>query len=156
MRKTLLFALCYTFVAGILLSPSQGVAKTYKWVDDNGVTQYTATPPPAGDYKTIKDPAKPAVDPVKAQGELEERLKAFNKRQDEQSKEKAEATKKAEETATAKKNCEQAKKNLDVLQNRVRIRYTEKDGSLRFLGKEERKANIKRANEAIKSYCKEK
>jgi len=156
MRKTLLFTLCYAFIGGILLLPTHGMAKTYKWVDENGVTQYTATPPPAADYKTIKDPAKPAVDPVKAQGELEKRLEDFNKRQEEQSKAKAEATKQAEEIATAEKNCAQAKKNLNVLQNSVRIRYTEKDGSLRFLSNEEREANIKRAQDAIKSYCKEK
>jgi len=154
MRKTVLNTLCSACIAGILLLPAQGLAKTYKWVDEDGVTHYTSTPPPTGDFKTIKPPAKPAVDPVKAQGELQKRLEAFDKRRKEEDKTKAEASKQAADIADKKKKCEQARKNLDVLENKVRIRYTEKDGSLRFLSAEEIETNKQRARDAIKSYCK--
>jgi len=154
MRKTLQNTLCSACITGLLLLPALGVAKTYKWVDENGVTQYTSTPPPTGEFKTVKPPPKPAVNPVKAQGELQKRLEAFDKRREEEGKAKAEASKQSAEVAKTKENCEKAKKNLEMLQTKVRIRYTEKDGSLRFLGDEERQANIKRAQDAIKSYCK--
>ena len=153
MRNTLKNLMVAGLACGLLLS-NAAMAKTYKWVDENGVTQYTATPPPTGDFKAIKPPSKPAVDPAKAQGEFDKRLEAFNKRKEETDKAKSEANEQAAKDAEAKKNCEQAKKNLNLLQTKVRVRYKEKDGTVRYLTDEEREANLKRAQEAIKSHCK--
>jgi len=154
MRNTLTTLLSLLCIISSFALTETALAKTYKWVDENGVTQYTATPPPTGDFKTIKPPSKPAVDPVKAQGEFDKRLEAFNKRKEETDKAKAEADEQAAKAAEAKKNCEQAKKNLNLLQTKVRVRYKEEDGSVRYLTDEEREANMKRAQGAIKSYCK--
>jgi len=154
MRNTLTTLLSLLCVITSLVMTETVLAKTYKWVDENGVTQYTATPPPKGDFKTIKAPSKPAVDPAKAQGEFDKRLEAFNKRKEETDTAAKEASELAAKNAEAKKNCEQAKKNLNLLQTKVRVRYTEKDGSTRYLTNDEREANLKRANDAIKSYCK--
>ncbi len=148
---TLLSLLC--FIGVMALSP-MALAKTYKWVDENGNTNYTSTPPPTGNFKTIKPPSKPAVDPVKAQSDLKKRLEAFNKRKEETDKAKDEADKLAAKKADYKKKCEQAKKNLNLIQTKVRIRYTEDDGSTRYLTDDERAAKLKRAQDAIKSYCK--
>ena len=150
-RTSLLPLLC---LMGSMLATETALAKTYKWVDENGVTQYTATPPPKGDFKTIKAPSKPAVDPVKAKSDLQERLDGFNKRKDDANKAKKEADDLAAKAAESKKNCEQAKKNLNLLKTKVRVRYTEKDGSSRFLTDDERAENLKRAQDAIKSHCK--
>ena len=154
MRNTLATLLSLFCLAGSITLAETALAKTYKWVDENGVTQYTATPPPEGDFKTIKAPAKPAVDPAKAQSDLEERLEAFNKRKEDTEKANKEASDLAAKDAEAKKNCDQAKKNLNLLKTKVRIRYKEKDGSSRYLTDDEREANMKKANDAIKSYCK--
>ena len=154
MRNTLTTLLSLLCVVGSLALTELAVAKTYKWVDEDGVTQYTATPPPTGDFKTLTPPPKPAVDPVKAQGDFEKRLEAFNKRQEETSKTKKQADEQAAKSAAAKKDCEQAKKNLNLLQAKVRIRYTDKDGTVRYLTDEEREAKLKNANDDIKSFCK--
>ncbi len=154
MRNTLTTTLSLLFIIGSFALAETAIAKTYKWVDEYGVTQYTATPPPSGNFKTIKPPSKPAVDPVKAQGDFEKRLKAFNERLDVSKKAKKEADDLAAKKADAKKKCAQAKNNLNLIQTKVRVRYTEKDGSTRYLTDDERAANLKRAQEAIKSYCK--
>jgi len=154
MRNTIATLLSLLFIIGSFTLTGTALAKTYKWVDENGVTQYTATPPPNGDFKTIKPPSKPAVDPVKAQGEFDKRLEAFNKRQEKTQKAKKEADEQAAKKADAEKKCAQAKKNLNLFQVKVRVRFAEKDGSARYLTDDERAANIKRAQEAIKSYCK--
>ncbi len=154
MRNTLTTLLSLLFLLGNFAVANIASAKMYKWVDESGVTQYTATPPPNGDFKTIKPPSKPAVDPVKAKGEFDKRLENFNKRQEETNKAKKEADKKAAKKAEYKKNCDKAKKNLNLLQTKVRVRYTDEDGSVRYLTDDERAANLKRAQEAVKSYCK--
>lgn len=154
MRITLPNLLSLLCLIGSIMLTQPLLAKTYKWVDENGVTQYTATPPPTGDFKAIKAPSKPAVDPAKAQSELEKRLEAFTKRKDDTNKAQKEADDAATKTAESKKNCEQAKKNLNLLITKVRVRYKEKDGSSRYLTDDEREANMKRAQDAIKKYCK--
>jgi len=47
---------------------SQVSADMYKWVDENGVTHFSATPPESGQKaKTIKTPDYPATSPQSAQ-----------------------------------------------------------------------------------------
>lgn len=154
MRNTTIPLMTLVFAMIGLLQTQPVLAKFYKWVDENGVTQYTATPPPKGDFKTVKPPPKPAVEPAKAQSEFQKRVDAFKKRREATEKAKKEADEQAAKDAEAKKNCEQAKKNLNLLQTKVRVRYTEKDGSVHYLTDEERAAKLQRANDAIKSYCK--
>lgn len=153
MRITLASLLSLLCLVGSLALTETALAKTYKWVDENGNTQYTATPPPTGDFKTIKPPAKPAVDPAKAKSNLDKRLEDFNKRKDDTNKSKKEADKKAVNNSKLKANCDQAKKNLNLLKTKVRIRSSE-NGEGNFLTDKERGDRLKIANEAIKKYCK--
>lgn len=150
--------LFYTVTAATLCSllclSSPAMARLYKWVDENGVTQYTETPPPKGDFSSVKPPPKPAVDPQRAQDDLEKRVDAFQQRRDDSAKGKAEANKKATEKAEMAAKCEKARKNLTFLQSHARIRTTDKDGSATQLSEEKRQEKIKQANEAIKEYCK--
>lgn len=150
MRITLPNLLSLLCLIGSIMLTQPLLAKTYKWVDENGVTQYTATPPPTGDFKAIKAPAKPAVDPAKAQSELEKRLEAFTKRKDEANKAQKEADEKATNDANKRANCEQARKNLTTINTKVIARKA--DGSI--LTEKERADRVKKANAAIKKYCK--
>jgi len=147
--------LCITgLVALLALNAPATLAKTYKWVDENGVTQYTSTPPPKGDFKSIKKPPKPAIDPQKAKSNFDKRTDAFKKRTDDAGKAKAESDKLAAKAADDKKKCDQARKNLANFNAKSRIRVTDKDGTVRNMPEEERQASIKNAQEAIDSYCK--
>ena len=150
-----LFSTVTAAIFGALLCLTTPVmAKLYKWVDENGVTQYTQTPPPKADFSQVKPPPKPAVDPQKAQSDLEKRLEAFQERRDDTAKSKAESNKKAAEQTEKVAKCEKARKNLTYLQSHARIRATDKDDKVTLLPEEQRQARIKQANEAIKSYCK--
>jgi hypothetical protein len=138
----------------LLCLATPAMAKLYKWVDENGVTQYTQTPPPKGDFSQVKPPPKPAVDPQRAQDKLEIRLDAFQQRRDDAAKSKAEADKQAAERAEKAAKCKKARKNLTFLQSHARVRTTDKDGNATLLPEEKRQEKIKTANEAIKKYCK--
>ncbi|MCK4742404.1 MAG: DUF4124 domain-containing protein [Sulfuriflexus sp.] len=150
MRITLPTLLSLLCLMGSIALTETALAKTYKWVDENGNTQYTATPPPTGDFKTIKAPAKPAVDPAKAQSDLDKRLEAFTKRKDDANKAQKEADEEATNNANKKSNCDQAKKNLTTIKTKVIVRKA--DGNI--LTEKERSDRIKTANDAIKKYCK--
>lgn len=147
----------FSGLAGIILCSlflnSPAMARLYKWVDENGVTQYTQTPPPKGDFTDIKPPAKPAVDPAQAKSALDKRLEGFNKRRDDLGKSKAEANKQAAEKAEKTAKCKKARENLAFLQTHARIRSKDRDGKVTMLPEEQRQARIKQANDAIKGYC---
>ena len=138
----------------LLCLSSPAMAKLYKWVDENGVTQYTQTPPPKADFSQVKPPAKPAVDPKKAQSDMEKRLEAFKERRDGSLESKAEADKEAAEKAAKTEKCNKARKNLAFLQSHSRVRTTDKDGKATLLGEEKRQEKMKNSREVIKKYCK--
>ncbi len=54
-----------------LLISAPLAAKTYRWVDENGVTVYSQKPPPAGPVIEIKPPPPPAISPEEAQRKLD-------------------------------------------------------------------------------------
>ena len=150
-----LFSTVTAAIFGALLClTTPAMAKLYKWVDENGVTQYTQTPPPKADFTQVKPPSKPAVDPQRAQDKQEIRLDAFQQRRDDAAKGKAEADKKAAKKAEKIAKCKKARKNLTFLQTHNRVRTTDKDGNATLIGEEKRQEKIKQANDAIKAYCK--
>lgn len=149
-----LFSTVTAAIFGALLClTTPAMAKLYKWVDENGVTQYTQTPPPKADFSQVNPPSKPAVDPQKAQSDLEKRLEVFQGRRDDVAKGKAESDKKAAEKAEKTAKCKKARKNLTNLQTHARVRNTDKDGKVTLLSEEKRQEKITQANKAIKEYC---
>lgn len=142
-------------VVGWLLCAGLAQAAMYKWVDENGVTQYTQYPPPNRKVEVVVPPPPPAEDPEGAQKKLEDLLQ----RQDEQRKaaETAaqERAKTEEQTAARAKNCETARKNLAALTTGGRKRILGPDGVATFLTDEDREARIAKAKQQIADYCKE-
>ncbi len=128
-------------------------AKTYRWVDENGVTIYSQAPPPSGDATIMKPPPKPAASP-------DEIMKGLKQRQatlDEARKKKTETGKIAETEADnakrKKENCEISRKNLEVSTRHPRVRMKQEDGSFKHLTDEERQSEIDKANKDIEKFC---
>jgi hypothetical protein len=137
-----------------LLAAQPALAKTYKWVDENGVTQYTQTPPPKGDFKGVKDPVKPAISPEEAKRQLQERVDAFEKRRDDSGKARQEAEKKKSEEGKKQADCEKSRKNLATFQENSRIKFTDKDGNVTIMPEEERQKKMQEIQDNIKKLCK--
>jgi hypothetical protein len=141
-------------VAGVSLFAAQpGLAKTYKWVDENGVTQYTQTPPPKGDFKNIKAPPKPAIAPSEAKRQLQDKVDAYDERRTDAAKSDEEADKLRADTAKRQADCAQSKKNLEYFQSHSRIKYTGKDGNVTILPEEERQKKMATIRDNIKKLC---
>lgn len=138
---------------------SHAAQQFYKWVDDNGVTHYSATPPenaskaskvkvgsgptPADTSATATTPAAPATAPS-AKPDSKAPSGISQKAADALAKN---ATKNAEE-------CANLKQSYQTLLDHGRVRQKNEDGSTRVMSDEEKMAAIKNAEQQINDYCK--
>lgn len=140
-------------LAGWLAAFGLAQAAMYKWVDENGVTQYSQFPPPSREYQTVVPPPPPAEDPEGAQKRLEELMK----RQDESYKARTEAAEKQKQaTAEAerrKQNCSTARANLEKLTTGGNRRLIGPDGVAYYPTEEERQQRIAEARKQIEEFC---
>jgi hypothetical protein len=142
-------------LAGWLAVFGMAHAAMYKWVDENGVTQYTQYPPPNREYQTVAPPPTPAEDPEGAQQDLENLLQ----QQDEASKAAAEAAteeQQAKDAASQKqRNCQVARQNLTALTTGGRRRLVDEKGVAYYPTEDERQARIAEAQQQIEQFCDE-
>ena len=140
-------------IVGWLITAGLVQAAMYKWVDDNGVTQYSQFPPPNRDAKIVVPPPPPAEDAAGAQKRLEETLQKRDENRKAQAEAQAEQEKAAEVATQQQKNCAMARDNLEKLTSRGRMRVIGADGVTTYLTEEERQARIAESKQHIEEYC---
>ncbi len=141
-------AICLTLAA-----PAQA-SSFYKWVDENGVTHYSARPPEdrpsqevdvrtgetreSGDDPQQAEPALATEEDEAGDEELKQELAQEKERIEQQNQE----------------NCEIARRNQFNLKHRDRIRITDEDtGEERYLTPEELEEWRERTEKEIEEYC---
>ena len=131
---------------------SYAVAAMYKWVDADGNTHYTQSPPPAGAKgQEIKPP--PRVDSEAAAKSLEQQQQNLDQLAADRHKQGEAAQKGAKEQSEQKRICEQARARAASYE-RPRVTLNEKDGSQRRATEEERLAKLAEANKQVAENCK--
>ena len=140
-------------LSAILIAVSLSAhAAFYKWVDANGVTQYSQSPPPSGQYKEMRSslppgdsnaerqsaetsppPQNPATEPTPAAPPDDQEL--------------------ARQQAAREQNCQLAKQRLSQLENHPRIRYMAADGSVRVMSEEEKQAKLMETRNMMNEMC---
>lgn len=139
-------------IAIFSLFASASYAGMYKWVDGDGNTHYTQSPPP-GDIKgkSIKPP--PKVDPEHSRNQLKARqdLLESNRKQRQETAEKA--GKEKTETAAGLAACEKAKAILASFQ-RPRVNEVDSEGNRVRISEEKRQTNIANAQKKVGESCK--
>lgn len=146
-----------TFLATLLSAPMMLQAKEYyKWVDEDGVTHYTQTPPKDPNTETTKIRASGAASSSAeaAQQRLQQSRESFMK-----AAEKREATQGMDEEEKAKyekqkEHCDRARNNLKVISERARIKEKDKDGEYTILSDEAKQARMKENQDYIDKNCK--
>lgn len=128
-------------LTAMMIFASSTFAGLYKWVDDEGNVHYSQKRPAKQQFERLKAPP-PAPDSDKP-------LYQSNKSADAPNKAVAEETAKNEKIRA--ENCAQAKKSLANYQIYRRMR--DKDGNVTIIDDKVRASQIKRAKEAISSYC---
>lgn len=146
-----IYSVIQIFVLCVVVSNSQ--AALYKWVDADGNTHYTQSPPTGGiEADVIKPP--PKIDTNKALDKLEEQQKYLDGLQEEREKQAKKQQNEEANEAIRKSNCDLGKDKLTHLTDIPRIQKVDKDGNVSRLTEEERQAKIKKAQELIDKECK--
>ncbi len=93
-----------------------GAAEVYRWVDEQGITHLSQTPPPSGGYQTLDLPPAPATDPgagARVQRQADQVDEWQRERALRQERERADLELKAER----QRRCQAARQNLTTLDN---------------------------------------
>ncbi|MCB1838163.1 MAG: DUF4124 domain-containing protein [Alcanivoracaceae bacterium] len=142
--------------AGLLASAGQSHAgKFYKWVDSDGVTHYTQSPPPEGtEGEEVKTRNTTSSDAEQARESLQNERAAQLKQLQEADKKAAEAPQeesKPEDKSEFLERCKQHRENLQALRERAQLRTEDPEtGELVPLDDEGRDALIKQTEDALK------
>ena len=148
-RSGLLLAACLAILC--LLMPSLSMAEVYKWVDNDGKTNYTQLPPPSGyEWEVVRETPSPAATPAPPATVLQER---FEEKQKERENEAAVAGQERRNAEIMRLNCDAATKNLTVLEKEGQRRYMSADGELLRPTDEERQQLIDQAKQQMEKYC---
>jgi len=150
MKKTLFLPNVCLILIGIFLSVGIN-AEMYKWVDEDGNTHYSQSPPINNTNVEIINPPG-TVDTKGAAEVLDDQKKTVDKLRDDRIAAKKEKQKTEEEITRKKEDCQKAKARLASYQ-RPRVQTQNEDGTRSFMPEEERQAQIKKSQAYVDKVC---
>ncbi len=142
MRRLIPVLLCLVLPAAVIAGE-----KFYKWQDADGAWRYTTTPPPADRAAEVvevdaREPPVPATAAPAAAAPASTAPTDPNARTD------------AEIKAARRASCEQARRNVQTLQNATTARMDlDRDGTPETLSAEQISAQLARARQQVQEYC---
>lgn len=158
-------ALCV--VAAVFATPA--AADTYRWVDENGVVNYSERKPHGVDAELISMSAssKPATAPISAApatapayasstqsgGQPGQENLSPEQQQMLAELQQNEADRQQQVEKIRQDNCERSRRVLQNLTSRGRIRINQEDGAQRVMPEEERQQRIGDAQQGIAANC---
>jgi hypothetical protein len=150
MKKTLFLPHVCLILTGVFLSIGIN-AEMYKWVDEDGNTYYSQSPPINNTNVEIINPPG-TVDTKGATEVLENQKKTVDKLRDDRIAAKEEKQKTKEEVTRKKEACQKAKARLASYQ-RPRVQTQNEYGTRSFMQEEERQAEIKKSQAYVDERC---
>jgi hypothetical protein len=146
-----------TVVLAVAFAVASGIAqaKVYKWVDENGVTQYTQYPPPEGSSSVVNVPTAPApaTAPAEQLRDLQDRLEALNKRQEEEARAQQETEEQHADREKLAADCQRVREELALVSNNPRLMEQGADGSRVRMTEERRQERIAHAQQQLQDHC---
>ncbi len=144
----------------VALSSAAAQAETCQWKDGAGRTVISDQPPP-GNARDVRcgggsagvAPA-PAAPPAAAAKTTAEKDLDFKKRQQDGKEKSDKAAKDEMAAANRKENCENAQRQLQILESGQRMATVDAAGERRILEDSERQAEAERARRAVADNCK--
>jgi hypothetical protein len=135
----------------LLSSASLVYGDIYRWVDPQGVTHYTQSPPETAPYQTLKGPPRPAdAQPANdAGGNSDDTTPAGD-----QAQQQAQADPAAKMTPEQREQkCLGEQKRLASLERRPQVLLQYPDGRVKRLSEDERQAEIVNTKNRVGKYC---
>jgi conjugal transfer/entry exclusion protein len=127
-------------------------AQMYKWVDDKGVTHYSAEPPPEGAKGAAKVEIKTAPAAPSA-GKDDWKAKELQSRQLRAKQEAAEDKAKAQDGAQRRERCMRAADRLDTYRSQIPVYRFNDRGEKVYIEDRERPGLIAQAQADVDQYC---
>lgn len=145
----------FVFTGLILFLSVTAHAQVYKWVNEQGKTQYTDQPPPgaAKDRQRLNlKSTSPSThtESSKSKSLSEERVE-FDKRRQQRKEEEVKQLAKGEEN---KKKCIDAQTQLRIYTDSPRLTVPDGSGGITYVDDDLRQRKINDANKAISTFCK--
>ena len=122
---------------------TQTFSRSFRWVDENGVTVYSQIPPESGDAVEISPPPPPSQPETPAS------------QQEGSAEDGGEDDVAAQNADIRKRNCEAAKHNLNIYENLGNRKLRGADGTARSLSNEEKAQRIEATKKQIQAFCDE-
>jgi hypothetical protein len=148
------------FIAVLALAFSTAAAaQQYKWVDQNGKTQYGDVPPPGVQAQRLRPPPAgtapaPATAPAAKKGDKPLSPEAaYRKRQEDAQKENEKTEKAEQEAAARRENCARAQEQLRQLETGQRIARTDAKGERYFLDDAQVAQEMARTRQIVQQSC---
>lgn len=129
MRRSPLVMFAGLSLLGLACTGPVAASEVYQWKDANGVTHYSQTPPPKGQYQQRQINNRGASSPQQSSPT-------------------------AAKPAAENTQCASARANVDLLQSGNAVHEADAEGKPgRALTPEERASRLDLANAAVKAYC---
>lgn len=141
--KIVFIMLCFSTVS---------FAEMYKWVDENGKTHYSQSPP-VSDVKVETIAPPPPVDTSNAQKEVQNNVEKADALREKRLVAKEESEKENLEAKKRQQECKQLNKRLASLELRPTANKTDKEGNVSRMTEEERQKDISNTKKQINEKC---
>ena len=128
------------------------LATAYKWVDEDGNTHYTQTPPPGDTPSKAINRPPPKVDTEAARSKIKSLTERADKLQAERIEKAEKRRQQLAQEAERETLCQQARTS-QASYERPRVNEVMADGSRRIMGEEERQAGLARAKNLVSKFC---
>jgi len=141
-------------VLGLICFGAQ--ATIYKWVDGEGVTQYTSVPPKNRSYQVVQHTSAGEIrqNPNRELARLRDTAAEIDKKATERKEEQVLAAADAAAKGKRDMRCEQARANLTTLEEHTRLLLIDSEtGVEKRLSEEERQAQITQTHRDIAYFC---
>lgn len=138
---------------GVALAAPLQADEIYKWVDEEGVTQYSQQPPPSGDAARVGVDKRPAEELERERQEMEETGERLKAQREERREAEQEARKEAGEREEREKRCADLRSSLKKLTENRRLLVPDGDGDVRRLPEEERQERVAERRRQIEEEC---
>lgn len=136
----------------VLLIPNHAFSAMYKWVDDEGNTVYSQTPPPAGISASKMRPPPPPADP-NAQKQLNQLKQRLEDAQEDRDLARSKRESHTREQDRRAENCRRAKANMQQIEQRSRQLEHDGKGHYQRLTPTQKAARIAEYQEVIAKDC---
>ncbi len=153
----------WVVVVSLIVFNMPAYAQIYKWIDENGKTQYADQPPLSGKVHNEQRlrinfaPTPVSLSETQEEGGVDkpqnltdERIEYDKRRQERLAKEAEKKVKVAEN----KQKCIDAQSRLRLFLESPRLRVPDGEGGLTYVDDNVREQKINEANQAVTTYCK--